>query len=367
MKSLHAILSFLMLFTSCFAKAQNQSDVIGKVLHVSGSVTIDSQDFFYSEVKLINRSQFPISINTATVQTTTNKSFYQLSKDRLRKISSISTIDLASKDSCIFYFDIPYKHLKDVEPLSFVFTYNNMQDKKYELTVETTFSASEPIVLSAPLKGKNWIAIYNSEWQRGHRRVYYTVNGLARIPGRFAIDFVKLDEKGKLFKNNSDAINDYYTYDEDVLSVEDGTVVSLRNDFKESKTIAGNPGHTESEDAGNYLILQIGKDLYACYEHLKPGSILLKVGDKVSKGDVIAKVGFTGDASEPHLHLHIADKNSVLGAEGLPFVFKEFIYEGIYDDFGNFGKQRWEPLDKAEIKNSLPSRPLSNSVISFPN
>ncbi|NBL65596.1 peptidoglycan DD-metalloendopeptidase family protein [Flavobacterium sp. NST-5] len=368
MKYLRAIFfSIAISFVSCHAIAQNHNEVIGKVLYISSSVNISGENFIYSEVKIINKSKLPISIFSANVKTKTDKYLYNKSNEQLEKLSSINSRDLPVGDSCIFYFDIPHKQLENGEPLLFVFDYNDSLGKTLKLTLVATFSAQKPTVLAAPLNGKNWVAIYNSEWQRGHRRVYYTVEGQSRIPGRFAIDFVKLDDEGKLCRQQPEVVTNYYSYDEDVLAVEDGTVVSLRNDFKESKTISGNQSHTENDASGNYLILEIGYDLYACYEHLKPGSIPFKVGDKVNRGDVIAKVGFTGDASEPHLHFHVADKNSVLGAEGLPFVFKQFSYEGIYDDFSSFGKQRWKSLNKTEIRRFLPSRPLQNSVINFPN
>lgn len=360
-------LTFTILLFSFYGMAQNRNDVSGQILHTSGKVNINGNNFFYSEVKIINQSKIPIQITSAIVTTQNGKTLYKVTNEELKKLSNKNRIDSSVDDSTIFYFDVPFEKLQHQEKLKFVFNYILNLDKELQLILETNFLAKEPVVLSAPLRGKNWIAIYNSEWQRGHRRVYYTVDGKPKIPGRFAIDFVKLDNEGKLFQQNSEIVTDYYSYNEDVLAVADGIVVSLRNDFKESETIAGNTIHTENEASGNYIAIEIGKDLYAFYEHLKPGCILVNVGDKVKSGEVIAKVGFTGDASEPHLHFHIADKNSVLGAEGLPFLFKEFSYEGVFDDFGNFGKLRWNSFKKAEIKNILPSRPLPNSVINFPN
>ncbi len=38
---------------------------------------------------------------------------------------------------------------------------------------------------------------YDPSWTRGHRRVVYTVDGKSRIPGRFAIDFILLDQQGR--------------------------------------------------------------------------------------------------------------------------------------------------------------------------
>src|SRR3546814_15182295 len=52
--------------------------------------------------------------------------------------------------------------------------------------------------LSPPLRGGPWVAVYDPGMERGHRRVFYATEGSATLPGRFAIDFMKLDERGKL-------------------------------------------------------------------------------------------------------------------------------------------------------------------------
>ena len=43
--------------------------------------------------------------------------------------------------------------------------------------------ARPPVVLGAPLAGGPWAAVYHPDWERGHRRVFYTVDG---VPGCLA-------------------------------------------------------------------------------------------------------------------------------------------------------------------------------------
>ena len=66
-------------------------------------------------------------------------------------------------------------------------------------------TASAPVVLGPPLAGGPWAAVHHPGWERGHRRVFYTVDGRARLPGRFAIDFVKLDDRGHTVRGDGDA------------------------------------------------------------------------------------------------------------------------------------------------------------------
>lgn len=46
------------------------------------------------------------------------------------------------------------------------------------------------------------------------------------------------------------------------------------------------------------------------YGHLSPNSAKVKIGEKVTKGQVIGAVGLTGQTSGPHLHLHTTYINS---------------------------------------------------------
>ena len=67
------------------------------------------------------------------------------------------------------------------------------------------------------------------------------------------------------------------------------------------------------------------------YAHLIKGSVLVEVGDKVKKGDVIAKLGNTGNSNAPHLHFQLMDGPSLLSADGLPYVIDSFTYQGQVD------------------------------------
>lgn len=221
------------------------------------------------------------------------------------------------------------------------------------------------VVLGAPLQGGPWAAIHEPTWERGHRRMFYTVDGKASIPGRFAIDFMLLDDAGKLAKGDDDQIANWYGYGLDVLAVAAGTVVSCNNDFPESPTLSGHPRYPAEKATGNYVCLKIDSGQYVFYEHLKPGSLRVKAGQQVAKGEVIASLGFTGQTSGPHLHFHVADKPSPLGAEGLSFVFEQFDSLGGYPDFGKLGRAPWIPPSDNRQLPITNERPGPNTVIHF--
>jgi murein DD-endopeptidase len=178
------------------------------------------------------------------------------------------------------------------------------------------------LALGAPLRGGPWAAVYAWEWPRGHRRVFYTLDGRARLPGRLAIDFVRKDERGRSARGDADVVANSLGYGADVLAVADARVAEVRDGLLEAGRVSANPRHPLDDKAGNFVALDLGDGRFAVYEHLKPGSIRVKRGDRVRRGETIAALGFTGDSTEPHLHFHVADSPWPLAGEGLPFEFE---------------------------------------------
>lgn len=223
------------------------------------------------------------------------------------------------------------------------------------------FNNSSTIVLSQPLRGGKWTAIYDPAWQRGHRRVFYAPDNRQRIPGRFAIDFIKVDT-GDYANGEEDKISNWYGYGAEVLAVADGIIAAVRSDFPESPTLSDHPSYKPDQATGNYISLEIGDKRFVFYEHLQPGSLLVKEGQRVKKGQPIARLGFTGQTTGPHLHLHLADANSPLGAEGIPFVFDQFELLGSFPDFNQFGKKMDTTIFRGKREKEFPP---SNSVLRF--
>jgi len=217
--------------------------------------------------------------------------------------------------------------------------------------------------LAPPLRGGTWAALYDPTMERGHRRVLYAVDGHAHLPGRFAMDFLGVDEQGKTYRGKGERPSDYFGYGADVLAVSDGVVVATRDDFTEPATLAAAPERISIGDAtGVYVTLDIGGGRFAFYEHLQPG-LAVKVGQKVRRGDRLGKLGFTGQASSPHLHFHIANTTAPLAAEGMPYHFTSYRLLGQYKSIMEFGEKPWQPLPAARVISK--SLPAANVVVNF--
>lgn len=221
---------------------------------------------------------------------------------------------------------------------------------------------TRPSLLAPPLRGGPWLAIHAADWARGHRRVFYRVDGQPRLPGRYAIDWVKLDAHGRYADGDADLARNWYGDGADVLAVADARVAAVRDGMDEPARISQRIAHRPADDAGNYVALQLPDGRYAFYEHLRKHSIRVAVGERVHTGQVIASLGFSGESTGPHLHFHVADTSSPLGGEGLPFEIRTFQRLGRYDDITRMGTP-WTSADSGIGRHR--EWPGSNTVVRF--
>ncbi len=164
----------------------------------------------------------------------------------------------------------------------------------------------------------------------GHRRALIQVNGAAHIAQRFAIDWAQLREDGKTWAGDLLKSESYRGYGAEALTVADAEVAAVKDGVPDNT-----PGATSravpitlETVGGNHVILDLGQGRYAFYAYLQPGSLRVKVGDKVGRGQVVGLVGNSRNSTEPHLHFHFSDKNSPPSSEGLTHVFDSFEVQG---------------------------------------
>jgi hypothetical protein len=227
-----------------------------------------------------------------------------------------------------------------------------------------TVRSDAPVALDPPLRGGLWVAIYDPHLMGGHRTAIYTTEGRARIPGRFAIDWVRLPRSGVL-ENVTPRPADWNGYGADVLAVADAVVAGAMDDMPDNVGEPGASAHRPENASGNYVALDLGQGDFAFYEHLKHGSVMVKTGDRVRRGQVIARLGNSGSSSMgPHLHFHVSDTNSLLAAEGTPFVLRQFKHLGAFPSIAALLRgEKWVAASAREIR---LERPAANSVVVFP-
>jgi murein DD-endopeptidase len=228
----------------------------------------------------------------------------------------------------------------------------------------------KPVALNPPLRGGPWVAISEPTLMGGHRAAIYAVNGRARIPARFAIDFVKVDGNATRAHGDESQVANWHGYGAEVLAIADATVLEAVDDLEDNPSFAkGSRTPIPLENvSGNYVCLDLGGGRFAFYEHLKHGSIRVKAGQRVKSGELLALLGNSGSTSSgPHLHFHVGDAKSELASEGLPYVFERFEMLGVFESFEAVGTgQKWAappPNAGGARTNELPA---PKAVVNFP-
>jgi hypothetical protein len=232
---------------------------------------------------------------------------------------------------------------------------------------DVNVSSTAAIVLGPPVAGSGWLALNGLSNESSHRRTLLAIDGRAQIAQRFAIDWTRVAPDGKVFRDDPSKNSNWSPYGTVVLAVGDGRVVEVQDGIPENDPTSATKAVpiTLTTVGGNYVILDLGRGRYAFYAHLQPGSLCVRRGDTVRRGQVLAKLGNSGQSDAPHLHLHIADAPTPLAAEGIPMVFDRFTIQGhvpslrvLTDGTG------WKPT--AQIQAVFNEMPVQNAVIAFP-
>ncbi len=207
------------------------------------------------------------------------------------------------------------------------------------VSVEVPVSTTPPVVVGMPFSGSGWVASDSSNEHGIHRRVAIPLRdatgqplpGQFHVPERYAIDWVKVDAQGRRTTGPANENASYLAYGLDVLAAADGPIVATRDGMPDGTPPYNPPNATMETAAGNYIMQDIGGGNYAFYAHLIPGSQTVTQGQMVRRGDVIARLGNSGNSSEPHLHFHVSDHPDPLLSEGRPYVFDQFQITGQAD------------------------------------
>jgi hypothetical protein len=223
------------------------------------------------------------------------------------------------------------------------------------------------VVIAPPLKGSRWVVGGGCCTPYSyHRGATLPINGGIRVAERYAIDFVQLNDKNML-SGPLDQLSSYAFFGEEIYSVADGTVVEAVDGLPEQVPGKLPEGATIQMAAGNHVVVDIGEGRFAFYAHLQPGSLKVKVGDKVPTGQVLGLLGNSGNTDGPHLHFHVMDSPSPLVANGLPYVFTSFTGQGIVKDKEPLLTGGQAVVDENALagphKNQLP---LNDELVSFP-
>ncbi len=374
------------------AKPQQFTPVVASTL---GELTApvkgtDGKFHVVYELELTNAKLSPATLQKVEVLDAADESRVLATlegEDLVGNLAALSTLpaedaDIEPDGSRLLYIDIPFDSAADAPDtlehrLTLLGAENPGATEPTELSYTITpfdIGTKEPATLDAPLAGDNWVAV-NGCCEPGHihRDAVQSANGKLWDSQRFAIDYMRLDESGRVVTGDVSNPDSYTQYGADVLAVADGTVVSTINDLPDQVPGAlPDPGSFESlEDVdGNAVILDLGGGVFGFYAHLQEGSVAVQPGDEVKTGDKLGLLGNSGNTTAPHLHFHLMTSPEAIAADGIPYTIDSFEYAGeippkvfdasedLTDDFSVGKLATPEPRE-----NELP---LNLSIVDFP-
>jgi murein DD-endopeptidase MepM/ murein hydrolase activator NlpD len=168
-------------------------------------------------------------------------------------------------------------------------------------------SPASPVTLGAPFAG---------DWYVLNGGASVLVNANRAVPGRHdAIDLTQLT-RGRAYTGSGDRNADWNAFDAPILAPADGVVVTVSDDLPDHA-----PGTVDTvHPAGNVVVIALGAGRYLEVSQVERDSVIVTVGTRVTRGQAIARVGDSGDTTEPVLRMEVRDR---AGSRTYPIVFRD--------------------------------------------
>jgi Peptidase family M23 len=200
------------------------------------------------------------------------------------------------------------------------------------------YQTKTPLIL--PVRGR--VLVWDGhDYQSHHRRFDYTRGAFVRLGikanfQRYAYDFVVVDDQGVMhraapgagdewYPGKSDTNEAYHGFGAPIYAAGTGRVAAIHDGEPDNRSFNHAELATrETARGGNYVVIDHLNGEFSWFGHLKQWSISIKIGQQVKQGEVIARMGASGDSLFPHLHYELRNGVGTKEVEGLPSYFTDF-------------------------------------------
>jgi hypothetical protein len=194
------------------------------------------------------------------------------------------------------------------------------------------------VVVDFPLRGERWVAV-NTPGDR------IPSHGTDMLGQRFAFDLLQVDERRGLRYHPGGLLREFilgvrtrdcYAWGAEIHAPFDGEIVAAADGIAERSWIhplrelilTVKNGLTFRPERlpsvlGNHVLMRRDA-VFAGFAHLVPGSVGVQAGQVVRSGQVLGRVGHTGNSTAPHLHFQLMDSSDLMTAKGLPCAFRAY-------------------------------------------
>jgi hypothetical protein len=234
----------------------------------------------------------------------------------------------------------------------------------------TSVARRRAMSISPPLRGGPYLNFNGCCGLSPHRTALAQVDGGDYLSERFAADFIRIDRQGRGGQGDLSRNESFFTFGEPVVAVGPGRVVRTLDDVPENVPLSEPPSDrfTTRTIVGNQVVLRLRDGRFATYGHLQTGSVRVRRGQRVRAGQVLGRVGNTGQSGGPHLHFQLTDGRDPIASDGVPFAFRRFTLIGTVTNIDQFltgtANAAIRPLDPASPRRG--QMPLHATVVRFP-
>jgi len=231
----------------------------------------------------------------------------------------------------------------------------------------TRVTRRQAVSLAPPLRGGQYLNFNGCCGLSPHRTAIAAVDGTPWLSERFASDFIQIDAQGRGGSGDLSRNESFFTFGDPVYAVAGGRVVSTRNDMPENTPLMEPTGFTPQTTLGNNVVLRLRDGRYALFAHLERGSVRVRRGQRVRTGDVLGRVGNSGQTGGAHLHFHLSDGPDPIASNGIPYTFARLGLVGSVTNVEQFltGQAPADIRRLDPVQRRRGELPLQSTVVRF--
>lgn len=244
-----------------------------------------------------------------------------------------------------FWLEFPENGWQESELIhNFIYRDDNGAQVEHHYNLNIALPFLEPKTIAFPVPQGVWLAEGAAGPNSYHTRALFPYetpfydqlqNGylFGNNPQRYAIDYALL-VNGLPYANDGTKLSDWYCYNLPIYAAKGGKVIFTEDGIPDNLT----PGQLDYETdltnaTGNVVYIEHEDGTIGTYCHMIPNSIMVEVGEIVEEGQIIGRLGNSGNSFAPHLHMHvltnpegkiISNYSDGLFMESLPYKFSVF-------------------------------------------
>lgn len=145
---------------------------------------------------------------------------------------------------------------------------------------------------------------------------------------RYAYDF-EIRKENLPYHDDLQKCENYYSYLEDIYAPCDGWVVDIVDKYQNTHITKDRKIICDVDDPkGNYITIKHSHGEYSTICHIEKGTFKVKIGDIIKEGDILAKVGNSGNTQGPHIHFQVQKGTDTINSKGIVITFKNAYKNG---------------------------------------